>query len=31
MKAVRAPGELEDHGAVDQAVQEGHRQRWVAE
>src|SRR5260370_16880094 len=30
MGAVGAAGELQDHGAVDQAVEEGRRQRWVA-
>src|SRR5436305_753593 len=31
MGAVGAAGELEDHGAVDQAVEERRRQRRVAE
>ena len=31
MGAVGAAGEFEDHGAVDQAVEERRRQRWIAE
>jgi len=31
MGTVRAPGQLEDHGTVDQAVEERRRQRWVAQ
>jgi hypothetical protein len=31
MGAVRAPGQLEDHGTVDQAIEERCRQRWVAQ
>src|SRR6185437_6962946 len=31
MGPVRATGELQDHGAVDQAVEEGRRQRRIAE